>query len=561
MSQAGWTPTAAETVVALNADWFQILQQNSPQLLEKQRYLLQNLGKHPQWMPWIEKHPETASLLVLADTPTRFTKSLINDECYDVITGLFVQHAARDEAIALAQALEKNRNLICRLARRGLIGSQALFLFPRNNPGAAEYERWLAEVLNDTLGQSEEQLSSLLNFLFEQGASLRSQMIDKESFRYTFRQELWPKFMRVVNHGQQPLEFYVNDSHLWDLLALPQGEALLNKWGAKSGLGYSPADVLFGNEAYPKSLHLAFIDAVLNDDENTLVALLEWGRTPLFQQLFFRLPADLTPKLYEGLANAGANYPSELEYYASLSDSALNDELNPKSGGLLSNVPGYDALSVIGKFAQGRRVTGGDLAFATADMGDLAVTIFTFGAATALTSSAKTVAKSAAKAAVKTTARQLMEKKLGQKVAEKASEQSLHSWVKHDLFTKLQQFAKAHVVEPQNFNITPVTQFLFKKASPVLNRQSFKAVGLEPRLFMRRDATVVIRFQQSHLKDSLQLVSQFFANSANQATGAELEQLGEEAESMVVTGFRPPDQTAWQKNISAWWLMNASGME
>jgi len=31
--------------------------------------------------------------------------------------------------------------------------------------------------------------------------------------------------------------------------------------------------------------------------------------------------------------------------------------------------------------------------------------------------------------------------------------------------------------------------------------------------------------------------------------------------AMVITGFKPPDQTAWQKNISAWWLMNASGME
>jgi hypothetical protein len=559
--QAGWTPTAAETVVALNADWFQILQQDSPQLLEKQRYLLQNLGKYPQWMPWIENHPETAALLTLADTPARLTKSLTNDDCYNFITGMFVQHAARDEAIALAQALDTNKNLICRLARRGLIGSQALFLFPHNNPGAAEYERWLAEVLNDGLSQSDEQLSSLLNFLFEQGASLRGKMIDNESFRYTFRQELWPKFMRVVNHGQQPFEFYVNDSHLWDLLALREGEALLNKWGVKSGLGYSPADVLFGNEAYPKSLHPAFIEAVLNDDENTLVALLEWGRELRFQRLFFRLPPDLRPKLYEGLANAKANYPSELEYYTGLSDSALNDELNPKPGGLLSNVPGYDTLSVIGKFAQGRRVSGGDLAFATADMGDLAVTIFTLGAATTLTTAAKQGLKSTAKAAVKTTARQLMEKQLGEKVVAKASEQSLNSWVKHDLFTKLQQLAKAHLVEPQNFNITPVTQFLFKKANPVLNRQSFKAVGLEPRLFMRRDATVVIRFQQSHLKDSLQLVSQFFANSANQATGAELEQLGEEAESMVVTGFRPPDQTAWQKNVSAWWLMNASGME
>ncbi len=202
------------------------MQQDFLQYFEKQSYLLKDLGKYPRWMPWIEKHPEIAALLVLASDPTRFNKSLINDNCYNLITGLFVQHASRDEAIVLTQALDTNRQLICRLAQKGLVGSQALFLFPRDNPGAIEYEYWLVEVLNDTLGQSEEQLSSLLNFLFEQGTSLRGRMIDDDSFRDTFRQESWPKLMRVINRGQQPFEFYVNDSHLWELLALPQGEAL-----------------------------------------------------------------------------------------------------------------------------------------------------------------------------------------------------------------------------------------------------------------------------------------------------------------------------------------------
>lgn len=521
-------------------------------------------------MPWIEKHPETAALLVLVSDPTRFNKSLINDDCYNLITGLFVQHASRAEAIALTQALDTNRQLICRLAQKGLVGSQALFLFPRDNPGAIEYEYWLIEVLNDTLGQSEEQLSSLLNFLFEQGTSLRGRMIDDESFRDTFRQELWPKLMRVINRDQQPFEFYVNDSHLWELLALPQGEALLNKWGTKSGLGYSLSDVLFGNEAYPKSLHPAFIKAVLNDDENTQAALLEWGREPLFQQLFFRLPSHLHPQLYQGLAAAGANYPTELSYYASLGDYALHKELDSKPDGFLAGLPGYDTLSILGKLAEGRRVSGGDFAFMALDTWDVALTIITLGTSTLLTGSAKAAAKAAAKstakAAAKSTAKQLMGKRLGEKMVAKASEQSLNSWVQKDLFIKLQQFAKAQLVETRSFNITPVTQFLFKKAN--LNRHHFKTVGLEPRLFMRRDATVVIRFQHSRLKDLSYLssqIGQFFANTANQATGAELEQLEEDeeetAESIIVTELRPADQTAWQKNVSALWLMNASGME
>ena len=80
-------------------------------------------------MPLFESHPETASLLA----------------------------AAPEDAAALANALEIHRSLVCRLIKRGLIGSQALFIFPRNNAGALEYDRWLSDVLDV---QSEDKLSS-----------------------------------------------------------------------------------------------------------------------------------------------------------------------------------------------------------------------------------------------------------------------------------------------------------------------------------------------------------------------------------------------------------------
>jgi hypothetical protein len=35
--------------------------------------------KYPQWMPLIENHPETAALLVLADTPARFARALTQE--------------------------------------------------------------------------------------------------------------------------------------------------------------------------------------------------------------------------------------------------------------------------------------------------------------------------------------------------------------------------------------------------------------------------------------------------------------------------------------------------
>jgi len=39
------------------------------------------------------------------------------------------------------------------------------------------------------------------------------------------------------------------------------------------------------------------------------------------------------------------------------------------------------------------------------------------------------------------------------------------------------------------------------------------------------------------------------------------ENITESAAPLIAEKLRPQDQTAWQKNVSAWWLMNASGME
>ena len=43
--KAGWESKAAHTVIALNQEWFEILQTEYPQDLKKQVYLLKDLGK------------------------------------------------------------------------------------------------------------------------------------------------------------------------------------------------------------------------------------------------------------------------------------------------------------------------------------------------------------------------------------------------------------------------------------------------------------------------------------------------------------------------------------
>jgi hypothetical protein len=151
--------------------------------------------------------------------------------------------------------------------KRGLIGSQALFIFPRDNPGAQEYDRWLTEVLDNAIAISEDKLSSVINLLFEQGTDIRAKMINDGHFRYAFRNDLWPKFLRVTHKNQLPFELYLSDPHLWEFLALPQGERLLEQWQWFLSLeqvnNLTPAAVLFGDDAYPVPLHPLIIEAIL----------------------------------------------------------------------------------------------------------------------------------------------------------------------------------------------------------------------------------------------------------------------------------------------------------
>ena len=208
-------------------------------------------------------------------------------------------------------------SLIGRLIQRGLIGSQALFIFPRDNPGAQVYDRWISELLDNALAQPDDKLSSVINLLFEQGESIRAKMIDDAQFRHAFRNDLWPKFIRVIHKTQQPFELYLSEPHLWAFLALPQGERLLEQWpwflSQEQLNNLTPAAVLFGDDAYPEPLHPLIIEAILENDANTLISLLYFGHEPLFVRLMQRdLSDDLKQVVFSRLGQT-PNYTALLD--------------------------------------------------------------------------------------------------------------------------------------------------------------------------------------------------------------------------------------------------------
>jgi hypothetical protein len=516
-------------------------------------------------MPLFESHPETASLLAAATEPERFAQILQNDDDYDMIMGLFVQHAAPDDAAALANALEMHSSLIGRLIQRGLIGSQALFIFPRDKEGAQAYDRWISELLDHALAQPDDQLSSIINLLFEQGQRIRAKMIDDPQFRYTFRNELWPKFIRVTHKTQQPFELYLSDPHLWALLALPQGERLLEQWpwflSQEQLNNLTPAAVLLGDDAYPKPLHPLIIEAILENDANTLVSLLYFGHEPLFVRLMQR---DLSDDLKQAVFNRLAQTPN---YTALLEDW----DKEPSNERLYAELIEGDSnlLTTVNKVVQGREVSGGDAVWATLDAADIAFTLATLGTGALISSSVKLSAKTAAKSALKQQTQKLIKQNAGQAVAKNASETLLTSFAKKELFSKMQTIPSKLTEKNAHFDITPTLQFLFKKMN--VNRTTLKRINnkWDARLFMRKDAKVSVQVDQKKLISGACLF--FKITSATNVTGGTgvmarevtcgLEQTGDNIQ-MVENSLKsfPEHQRqfkAWQKNASGWWLMNA----
>jgi hypothetical protein len=293
LKQAGWKQPALDRVVELNAAWFALLHENEPDALAEQVRCLKRLGRWPQVMRFLKSFPETAGLLATADNPEALVEILDTDhDQYRLLVSLFVRYHTRQDIAALAAGLKDNRDLVCRLIGRGLLGSEALFMFPRTERGSSEYEEWLRDNLNSRLNGSDEELASFIQFALLQGRDLLDQLSEDESFRDRFAADLWPKLLRVVERKKEPLELYVDAPNLWRLLALEEGEKLLERRGMLA------AALLFGPDAYPKDLQDRVVRILLAGDGVTFHALTDqrWRKQDEFHPTAATWPRRSAPR-------------------------------------------------------------------------------------------------------------------------------------------------------------------------------------------------------------------------------------------------------------------------
>jgi hypothetical protein len=362
--KAGWRKDVAQAVVSLNKAWFSLVKQTHEHDFSSQINSLKKLGHSVIISKFLYKHPETAGLLALSDNPISLIKVLNKPACYNAIINLYALHTNPTEITLLTKALEKHRDLMCKLAYRGILGGEIVFMFPDDSKGAIEYDAWLKSVFSKYLWGSERQLADLIGFLIEKGSSIRQRLNKKPEFYKRFRQELWPALMRVVDNNGA-FELLANDPYIWDLLALKEGEILLNKWG----LG--PITLLFGENAYPTDMQAIIISMLLQGDDNTVEALFRYQNEPLFRDLIRRpLSAITQAALANKLLNLCPNYPEQacpdltdsLRSLASITNQvALAEEVGVLPNGSSTWIPYHGSYYAIKKMTDGRELSSDDL--------------------------------------------------------------------------------------------------------------------------------------------------------------------------------------------------------
>lgn len=579
LTEAGWDRGAAEAVVGLNAEWFEIQAAENPNGLKRQLKLLAELGKHPTLQRFLVEHPEAAGLLAASDDPEQIAAGLgsDNDE-YPLVAGVYVQHASPHDASEVAAALERNRDLIVALQRRGLIGCEVLFLFDRKNPSAEVYESWLREAIEAKSAGSDVDFASFVNLVMRHGRPIRRRLRDDESFRLRFRDELWPRLQRAAASEHGTFELYLDEDRIWDLVALDNGEELLKR------CGLLPIDLLFGypeidHPPYPRPLHNKIVQVLLRREDRTIQALMKFRGEPQFHQLLARdLSSDTVSAALSQLFNAGPNYPERLALYARLSDAALADEVGPPASGIITWVPFYYTVwEVPKKLLQGREPTGMDLFSAVVDPVFLVFDVFSGGTTAAGRKALLVGGKEATEVAARklaekgseklfvTTLRdtglELARKQVGKEVAEKMSEKELLNWTITGTMSEMQQAVRSAIGKATTFEITRPVQFMFRYSG--LDRETVKRfTGLEARLFMRGDAKVYVRLANVAGTVVGSRSAAFFERTAQDlslGTAFESEPGQEIVHGGIKQAISAKEQLrAWQQNVSAWWLLNAS---
>lgn len=546
LTNAGWMAAPAREVADLHAEWFELVEKDLPGDAKQQLERLASLGACESAQLYLEQWPECASLFATVKQPDLLARILYQrgDEERGILWAMYASHVGSEEANRLTTALGRHRETAVKLVRRGLVGAEVVFLVgdPLGDDENREYHDWLAEVMEQALAGSDEELAALVNFLLQGGHDLCNRLHTDAPFREKFRQQLWPALCRVAHAAKHPIHEYLIDEHLWDILLLDRGDRLLAK------LGPAAAVLFFGDRRYPPELHGKLTEVVLAGNDETIGFLLE-GRHRQNPDLAKLLGKTLTAgQLADVLLRVKVAEPddfSRLRYFVSLRDDILQKDLTPPEPTVLSWIPLYDTGAAIYKSAiEGRELSAEDWIGIGLDAVDVAITIATIGSAKVVTTLGKNGAKTTVKGVknVKGARKVAIAGKMFKPPIVVPAKSTIASGAlaKSSAPVGMANWFGNQFVTRKTWDITQIVRSTYQNSGA--GRQWFRRLtNLEARLFMRADARVIVQVDQIARPNVLS----WFKAAAN--LGAK-NTLTKEEEKVV------------RKRLAGWWTMNAGSI-
>lgn len=566
LKAAGWPPNAATAVAHVNEERFRQIHEVAKEALDRELRTFATLHPSGRVTVLLERYPLMAGQLVLARDPEVVANGILacpdEDDQIRLISS-FVKYTEPAEIAQWAESIAKHGRCIAGLLRRCQAWPvDAVFIYPRADVAVAEtYGLWLDKLFEpENLPASDDELTSLQEFVMESGVGIRRRMTQDPDFRRMFLDSLWPAFARCIKRdadaqkSRTPWEAFKDSPHVWDLLKRPDGEALFQRAGLLA------ADLLYGNDSVDPALREKTAQLLLLGNQELVEESFKEPliRHPQFRRLMLErnLSDDLLLAACKKLKDEKEGYSMLLGSWDRMDDQALAEDIGPLPEGLRTWVPGYGIYYAGKKLVQGRGLGWTD---AIAVGGDV-WTIATLGTGKVLTESGKRAANAALSAKIRQEAVKDLAALTTREIAEQASEKQLTSlMVHHTLKTLPKEFGEA-LLKTGVVDMTSVLQGSYKMMSRFgIGRESFKKLtGLEARVFLRKDAKVFLSLPSALAGNNpyARFLNETSINGAVEEvmhTQAAKEGLQKGLHLVIETKER------WQEHLACWWSGLATG--
>ena len=551
----------------------------APDLVEKELRLLCQMQPKEKVLRLIEKHPETAGVLLLAHKKDALAAAILNapESDQDMLVASYVFSTTGTEVEEWTRAVDRHPGPIALFQRRCAgLPYHGLFSYlgaaSTMQPKAREiYGKWLDEVLAlPVIGQSDERMHSRFSFAATCGSEVRRRLQSDPAFRQSFLKDIWPRFRDSMIYltqaqGKESQDVFIfcgGEPLVWDFFKRQDSELLFRQVGMEAVL------LLEGPDALHPDIQKAAIAMWAKGILDLPQRMQQYQTNAHFLALVRLLQEEADWPLLNAvclrLEEKSPQWPAEAAYLEGLCKSGkseLRKDIHPTEPSI---IPGAALVSLGARFLDGRRAGLNEWLGAGLDTVDAVITVGAVVAAvpTGGVSIGGLAAKEAAKRGVKqtiqqtlrATAKESVEKLTGRALKDLAKKQSTE-WTQdlaQEALKRLPDKVRKSMIEIGCVEITEPVKTGFQLSRNLgLGRNPFKKLtGLEPRVFMRQDGRVFINFTNVITKPSpaASFLTRTLENGVLHTPPVE-EGAGKAAAHFL----------QWKEDVSAWWSGHATG--